>query len=477
MKSTTLTGILLAAIIPVTDAQAAVTISTKPTAKMTCSGGVCSPTATNAVLNAGDLETLLASGNVMVTTTGANAQANDIRVEAPFAWSSTSALSLVAYESVLIYQPISVTGAGGVSLAPAGNGDFGRLLFAEKGHLSFQNLSSPVSLYGKAYTLVSGVSGIANAAATNPAGNYALAANYDASSDGTYPSAPVATTFNGIFEGLGNAISGLSISSRGAKGGTNVGLFAATEYGGSNVSNISDIVLKHARISATGNNKNVGALVGSNGGNVAQSHIDAIVRGGKNSSIGGLVGYNSGSIFDSYATGKVSGHGDVGGLAGFNDGGISESFSAADVFGGPDVGGLAGYNWPAIWNCYATGNVTGDSSSVAVGGLVGFSDQSVISSYSTGYVTGAPGAYVGGFVGDDVSQGQIAYGYWDTTTSGISNLEQGAGNTPNDKGIAGLTTAQLQSALPTGFILLTWGQEPDINGGLPYLLNNPPPKK
>jgi hypothetical protein len=46
----------------------------------------------------------------------------------------------------------------------------------------------------------------------------------------------------------------------------------------------------------------------------------------------------------------------------------------------------------------------------------------------------------------------------------------------NVAGITGLTTAQFQSGLPTGFDPKIWAENPNINNGLPYLINNPPPK-
>jgi hypothetical protein len=54
-----------------TAAHAAIAISSAPTQNMSCSNGVCAPTAKSAVLNVGDLETDLGAGNVTVTTTGA----------------------------------------------------------------------------------------------------------------------------------------------------------------------------------------------------------------------------------------------------------------------------------------------------------------------------------------------------------------------------------------------------------------------
>jgi len=69
-------------------AEAAVTISTAATQNMSCAGGVCTPTSADAVLNVTDLETLLAAGNLKVTTTGSGVQAEDIVVEGAFSWSS-----------------------------------------------------------------------------------------------------------------------------------------------------------------------------------------------------------------------------------------------------------------------------------------------------------------------------------------------------------------------------------------------------
>src|SRR5580700_9177352 len=74
-------------------AQADVTISSAATENMTCSGGVCAPTATDAVLNVGDLENLLAAGGVTVTTTGSGVQADNLDVNAALSWSSTATLT------------------------------------------------------------------------------------------------------------------------------------------------------------------------------------------------------------------------------------------------------------------------------------------------------------------------------------------------------------------------------------------------
>jgi hypothetical protein len=76
-----------------TGAQANVTISSQPTQNMACSSDVCAPTAKSAVLNIGDVEADLASGNVSVTTTGAGVEADNIDVKSALSWGGTNTLS------------------------------------------------------------------------------------------------------------------------------------------------------------------------------------------------------------------------------------------------------------------------------------------------------------------------------------------------------------------------------------------------
>jgi len=174
-----------------------------------------------------------------------------------------------------------------------------------------------------------------------------------------------------------------------------------------------------------------------------------------------LVGWNTAqsNIDQSFATGSVS---------------VSNSPSAY-------IGGLVGMNDTGsfITDSYSTtGAVTGGTDD-DVGGLVGglFTSGSIAASYSTGAVTSGTGSYIGGLVGYDGNTSQyIVDAYWDTTTGGITNLSQGAGNIANDLGIAGLTTTQFQSGLPSGFSPTIWKEKSRINDGLPYLIANPPPK-
>jgi hypothetical protein len=142
---------------------------------------------------------------------------------------------------------------------------------------------------------------------------------------------------------------------------------------------------------------------------------------------------------------------------------------------------LVAENGGPIVNSYSTGAVTGADGS-DVGGLVGlnngpigYNNGPISFSYSTGSVSGGTGSLVGGLIGDDVSQpNSLDETYWDLDTSGITDPSQGAGNIANDPGITGLTTAQFQSGLPDGFDPKVWAENPNINGGLPYLIANPP---
>jgi hypothetical protein len=190
---------------------------------------------------------------------------------------------------------------------------------------------------------------------------------------------------------------------------------------------------------------------------------------------------NIGSISDSDATGTVSGL-FAGGLVGANDGSVTDSYALGNVqvqsgYGYHAAGGgLVSAGEGAISDSYATGSVRGDSSA-DLGGLVGLNDSSIAASYATGAVSGGGENSIGGLIGVDEAQpGSLTDTYWDTDTSGIANLDQGAGSPLNDAGITGLTTAQFQSGLPQGFDPKVWAEEAKIDDGFPYLLTNKPAK-
>jgi hypothetical protein len=190
-----------------------------------------------------------------------------------------------------------------------------------------------------------------------------------------------------------------------------------------------------------------------------------------------LIGENDAAITDSFATGAVTGE-FAGGLVGLNYGPIADSYSSGNVSTRNRrgaSGGLVGAAGGAISNSYATGDIRGVTGAW-VGGLVGANDAAISDSYSTGAPSG--GSYTGGLIGyDETEAGSLSDTYWDTTTSGITDLSQGAGNIANDPGITGLSTQELQSGLPTGFEPTIWSENGDIDDGLPYLLALPPKRR
>lgn len=542
--------VALAVMAATTSALADVTISTDPTQNVTCSGGICVPTATDAVLNVADLEVLLESEATEVTTTGNKVQASDIVVSADLTWTSSYALTFDAWHAVTINKPISVDGLAGLTLTTDGGGAGGSLNLGPRGRVIFANLSSNLSINGAPYTLVGDVKTLSSEISSNPYGRFALAADYDASSDGTYSSSPIAD-LDGIVEGLGNRIKNLTISDT---TDADIGLFAQIESGavvrdiglagvgayGNNTTHdenigalvgqsLGQIIRSYAQgiVSASGNDSyyiSIGGLVGTmQGGFIDGSFAECAVTGASGASIGGLVGtnepgtsikrsYSSGSVMGgqsggaigglvgshygqisrSYSTGSVSGtaHAGVGGLVGYdgwvdNPAVITQSFATGNVSSGNDssVGGLVGLSTDdTIKDSYAYGAVTGGANTVkdsylGTGGLVGSTGYSALisDSYSTGPVTAGAKMSIGGAIGSE-NGSALKHIYWDTTTSGITSLSQGCGNIANCPGITGLSTEQFQSRLPKGFHPKIWAENPNINNGLPYLINNPPPQ-
>jgi hypothetical protein len=463
---------VVASVAPLSSVRADVVISSARTANMTCSAGVCAPTANDAVLKVSDLENLLASGNVTVTTTGSGVQALNILVKAPFSWSSQNSLTFDAYQSITIDRTIAVTGAGGAALN-------GELLFGQKGHLQFANISSPLAINGTAYTLVNNIASLASAIASNPSGVYALADDYDAAADGTYTDSPIQTVLTGTFDGLGNTISHLSINHKSGQQ-TYIGFFYFVLQPGV----VEHLRLAHVLIVGAkgGLGDDIGALAGGgNGAYFFQDSATGTIRLlGRRGLAGGLLGlfgtedqvdscFVNVNIDAANAIGAA-----VGGLAGGSSGIITDSFASGFVAAGKSdkAGGLVGSSSGAIENSYATGAVTGGARA-KVGGIVGVAGKSDIEfSYSTGAVSGGTLSVVGGFAGENIKVRTVSDNYWDTTTSGTT---QGVGK-GSTKNVAGLTTRQLQSRLPHGFDRSVWGEKKSINNGLPYLLANPPPK-
>ncbi|HEY9166598.1 MAG TPA: GLUG motif-containing protein [Candidatus Kryptonia bacterium] len=297
-------------------------------------------------------------------------------------------------------------------------------------------------------------------------GSYFLqTADIDASSDTSWNSGagftPIAYpgsgySFTGHYDGGGHTTTGLfisqgstgilglfgSISNAEIKnlGLINVNITGADHIGGligyTSLSTIDDCYTTGI---IHGNGGNVGGLVGGTGGGVlSNSHSTASVNASGND-VGGLVGdnYSSGSGFggdygtsssirNCYATGNVRGNSDyAGGLVGANEyyGQIEKCYSTGNVSGANDIGGLVGENLGVnsnvtsfIDSSYSTGSVDGSSQA---GGLVGQNLQSakITNSHSSGNVV-CTGNYSGGFVGSNSNFGSISNCYCTCIDSG-----------------------------------------------------------
>ena len=243
---------------------------------------------------------------------------------------------------------------------------------------------------------------------------------------------PLMTTF----EGNNHTISNLFINRTGSSDNY-IGLFG--QLGGGSVRRVHLVDAK-----VTGNN-DVGALVGHiTLGTVSHSSSSGTVSGvGK---VGGLVGTinsRSGTVEYSRSSAVVTATGiSVGGLVGSSSGRVRASYATGAVTGLGDVGGLSGYSSTSFYAVYATGAVTATGvSNASAGGLVGGSEGGIYASYSTGAVTSASG-HAGGLLKPSGSGASVGHSYWDVTTTSIAddnNADTGEGK----------TTLQLQSPTQT----------------------------
>ena len=462
-------------------AEAELTISSGPTANVTCSGGVCTAVHKKANLNVGDLQALLATGNVTVEAPY-YPSVDDMVVSAEIDWTSSHSLTLFAFRSIYLNKTIAMNGPGGLTITTNdGTPSYvGALVYGARGNIISLGTANALAINGTTYSLANTIAELAEMIAANPGGNYGFSGYYNAHGDGQYAHAPVPTVFTGTLDGLGNTISSVAVvdktdgyagffaqlgasatvrnltlrNMRVVGSGQNPlfeGSLAGLNYG------VIDNCFAHGLMKASGaNGIYAGGLVGQNNGFVENSGADVAVSAAANSVSGGLVGLSiEGQILDSFATGAVSASG-------------GQSF----------LGGLAGESYKSnISNNYATGAAAGSADS-SVGGLVGLlQDSTVISSYSTGPVSGGTShnayGFAGGLVGFDDGSNTYSGSYWDLTTSGFSQPSQGTGNYPNFPGITGVTTVQLRSGLPTGLAPSIWAESAKYNNGFPYLLAAP----
>jgi filamentous hemagglutinin family protein len=457
------------------------------------------------------------------TTGNINGSGNgDIIVDSTLSWTAATTLTLNSHNAIIIDAPITIGGAGGLSLTAAHNPlalAAPLISFGNGSSVQFSgtpNTGQSLTINGHAYTLLYSMSDVQNinSSSSNLSGYYALAVPLDATgvswtSLGTDSSGTVVNSgngFSGTFQGLGNTISNLTINSS----ATHVGLFGY--IGTSGV--VSNLGIKNSNISAdltigVPETLYVGGLVADNLGTITNSYaagsVSLSITGTSTADelaiafVGGLAGANNGSIANSYATAAVSASimgtlappsfidvdAFIGGLVGSNSGSIIQSFATGpissagvDAVADTIAGALVGANSGSIANSYATGAVSititnagpTDDTGTDVGGLVGYNTGSITESYATGALTasvsGASGQTdLGGLVG--VNGGNVSVSYWDKMNTGQT---AGFGQNSGTFSATGLTTAQLQAALPSGFDPSVWAITAAVNSGYPCLL-------
>ncbi len=202
--------------------------------------------------------------------------------------------------------------------------------------------------------------------------------------------------FEGVFDGAGFSISGLSVN---RPDQNEVGLFGVLDGEGE----IRNVTIEGASIAGS---QATGALVGRQMmGLIENCHSSGSITS-TNSRIGGLVGSQQAGIItkSSSSCGVYFEISRVGGLVGLSEAGtISESFAAGNCESlSSRVGGLVGSLEAdaTVMNSYATGNVTAKNRG---GGLFGRLDGTAIGGYTTGKVTvtdvDASGDYAGYVMG------------------------------------------------------------------------------
>ncbi|HOR47356.1 MAG TPA: hypothetical protein PK717_06565, partial [Caldisericia bacterium] len=174
---------------------------------------------------------------------------------------------------------------------------------------------------------------------------------------------------------------------------------------------------------------NVGGLVGTSlEANITYCLTEGMIVGLQK--VGGLIGYvRGGSILKSVSwVSYVEAQDTVGGLIGdVYTGSIEECSAHSSVVGDSIVGGLVGktsFRYTSIRFCSATGSVTGGG---LHGGLVGLHGGGVITtSFSRGTVTTTPDGWGGGgLVGGIWNMPSIDNSYYDSTTSGRTDVGKG----------------------------------------------------
>lgn len=220
-------------------------------------------------------------------------------------------------------------------------------------------------------------------------------------------------TFSGTFWGMRRCISGLSITGD----GSNLGLFRYLTEGAV----VRDLNVS-GHIQPGGSRGNVGAVVGTNGGEIRNCNFEGTVSGGD--CVGGIAGENAvtGMIENCTAAGEIHGDHFVGGIVGQNNGVIRKAKNEALINTTPqqneveiadislenltnsesastvtDIGGIAGISSGVIRESENYGGVGYRQMGYNIGGIAGTQSGYIVDCQNYGDIQGRK--EVGGIVG------------------------------------------------------------------------------
>lgn len=264
--------------------------------------------------------------------------------------------------------------------------------------------------------------------------------------------------FNGIFDGNGHEITGLSCKNIAEP----VGLFSTIGENGL----VKDLKVS-GNLQPSENCNYIGSIAGENRGTIYNCSFAGVVTGDEY--VGGIVGRNAltGKIVKVKVTGAVRGDNMTGGIAGINNGSIIDArnealintesvdasldidsmefsldltkLSTQKASTSQDMGGIAGYSSGIISKCENMGEVGFHHQGYNIGGIAGRSSGHIYASINRALVTGRKD--IGGIVGQmepyimkTLSESQISI-----LNTQISDMQGLVTKTKNDAVNAGNT--------------------------------------
>lgn len=343
------------------------------------------------------IENGLRDGNVIVSTVPESSDTSgdngDITVNAPISWSTDNALVLDAYRALTVNANITSTGReGGLILYVNDGGTGGDFTVKSGSSVTLGGADAYLFINGIQYTLIHNASeleaiGPMNINSGVAYGHYALANDialtqtYDANS-GSFIGSGI---FDGILDGLGHDISGLSIQASTIPYNNGWSILQVGLFGFLSTSSIvENLNIIDGRMYISSSHAiDAGFLAGGSYGTVynvsTSGSIIADYLGGTAywTTIGGLLGGSLGDVISSSSSvfieaNHVETGAYIGGLIGLNTGNIYTSVSNSRILASGDlsidgaftgIGGLVGLNYSftdgdGVFSSSSSGNIT-----------------------------------------------------------------------------------------------------------------------